>query len=199
MPGGAHAMVAEVICSVASCGRLVLARGLCGMHYQRLWKRGTTDAAPIASLAERFERSVEKTLDCWLWLGTRDARGYGIISVRCRYRRATHVSYELHVGAVPADGLFVLHRCDNPPCVRPDHLFLGTALDNMRDCIAKGRRRTKAVTGEAHGAAKLTAASVRLMREMHANGAKQVDLAHRFNINFRTVSLIVQRKLWRQE
>lgn len=75
---------------------------------------------------------------CWTYLGGRDKDGYGIISIANRSRRAHRVAFEVWIGKIP-DSLCVLHSCDNPPCVNPAHLFLGTDLDNARDRDAKGR------------------------------------------------------------
>lgn len=89
----------------------------------------------LTPIADRFWPKVQKTDVCWLWIGATSA-GYGRIG---RGRAKDHeVSWELHNGPVP-HGLWVLHKCDNPPCVRPDHLFLGTQSDNMKDAEAKGR------------------------------------------------------------
>jgi hypothetical protein len=92
------------------------------------------------TLAQRFWGKVKKSDGCWEWQAYRDEDGYGSVgSFGNADRMSTHrYSWVLHNGPIPAD-LFVLHRCDNPPCVRPDHLFLGTVLDNNRDAIAKGR------------------------------------------------------------
>lgn len=79
--------------------------------------------------------------DCWEWRGTLDTGGYGAIRRTGRYNgkmKASRYSWELHYGAIP-DGKHILHKCDNRCCVRPDHLFVGTHTDNMRDMTAKGR------------------------------------------------------------
>lgn len=75
---------------------------------------------------------------CWEWSGLRSARGYGRFGHDSR--RAHRIAWELTFGPVP-DGLLVCHTCDNPPCIRPEHLFLGTDADNARDMVAKGRGR----------------------------------------------------------
>lgn len=75
---------------------------------------------------------------CWEWCGSRVGAGYGRLIVEGQAIGAHRLAYEVFVGPIP-DGLWVLHHCDNPPCVNPDHLFLGTALDNTRDMLAKGR------------------------------------------------------------
>jgi hypothetical protein len=98
------------------------------------------------SLEERFQDYVypEPNCGCWLWGGSVDKRGYGQIRVKKKgagsLRYASHVSLEIDGRPVPP-GLFALHRCDNPPCVNPDHLFHGTALDNTHDSMSKGRHR----------------------------------------------------------
>lgn len=92
-------------------------------------------------LRERFFAKTEKGPDCWVWKGSAHVtRGHlrGQISVNGRLTMASRASWILHWGEIPA-GMFVLHRCDRPICVNPDHLFLGTQSDNMRDCAAKGR------------------------------------------------------------
>lgn len=87
----------------------------------------------------RFWRFVEKTDSCWIWNGGKNA-GYGIFSKGNKSRIAHRVSYEMHFGPIP-ENTEVCHRCDNPSCVRPDHLFLGTAKDNSDDKFSKGRQR----------------------------------------------------------
>jgi len=87
----------------------------------------------------RFWRFVNKTDECWLWQGAKVGQGgYGNFGVDKKHHLAHRVSYELANGPIP-DGMWVLHRCDNPPCVNPDHLFLGTRSDNMKDAHQKGR------------------------------------------------------------
>jgi len=96
-------------------------------------------------LKERFWDKVVIGPNCWVWVGACDSNGYGRVR---RERRedgvegAQRMSWILANGPIP-DGLFVLHHCDNPPCVRPKHLFLGTQADNLADCISKGRRPIK--------------------------------------------------------
>ncbi len=102
----------------------------------------------VRPLEDRFWAFVVKGPGCWTWTGATSA-GYGRIRegrAGTRYIGAHRVSWELANGPIP-DGLFVCHKCDNPPCVRPDHLFLGTAADNVADMIAKGRGRKPARVG----------------------------------------------------
>lgn len=99
------------------------------------------------SWEQRFWNKVNKTDGCWLWTGSTGRRGYGAFRTPAhKYNQQTHrISYEIHYGPIP-DGLWVLHRCDVPGCVRPDHLFLGTPADNMADMVQKGR----AYSGDNH-------------------------------------------------
>lgn len=85
--------------------------------------------------------------DCWHFCGARNEFGYGRMTFNGRLQVAHRLSYQAFVGPIP-DGLSVLHRCDNPSCINPDHLWLGTYSDNRRDCVAKGRHNEP--SGERH-------------------------------------------------
>lgn len=105
----------------------------------------------LTRIEARFWGKVERqSADvCWIWRGTLVRGGYGQFSVRPGQRCAAHrFAWELSNGAIP-DGLFACHRCDNPPCVNPAHLFLGTPKDNMQDKVAKGRH-TNQYVGQTH-------------------------------------------------
>jgi hypothetical protein len=96
---------------------------------------------------------------CWEWTGFRDSEGYGTFKAP-GIKRASHFAFILANGSVPEDR-YVLHRCDNPPCVRPDHLFAGTAKDNYEDARSKGRH----THGERHGGRKYDDATFKKVRE----------------------------------
>lgn len=100
-----------------------------------------TGPKPIP-LADRFWKKVVKTKKCWKWIGSKAHRGYGKIALNGKFLPAPRASWLLHNGEIPG-GLFVLHKCDNPECTNPEHLFLGTQKDNMRDMLKKNRGRWK--------------------------------------------------------
>lgn len=155
-----------------------------------------SNAGRTQPIVERFWAKVEKTETCWLWTGQFDSDGYGRIKTSNRPRRrirAHALSWAIHFGPIPA-GLVVCHRCDNPPCVRPDHLFLGTTADNQHDKVAKGRQ----ARGEAVGAAKLTAEQVLEIRSRYANGGvSQAALAVDYDIGSGAIWAVVTRRTWK--
>lgn len=149
----------------------------------------------------RFWKKVRKTPTCWMWTGCKDSGGYGMIrtgSVKDGTRtmtKATRMSWEIQYGPIP-EGMHVLHRCDTPSCVHPDHLFLGTHTDNMRDRKAKGRGNHR--RGSIHGRAKLTEADVLAIREKYASlDWTQMDLAAEYGVSQPMIGYIVRRTTWR--
>ena len=132
---------------------------------------------------------------CVIWTGYCNAArgGYGITG---RRKRAHRVAWEKAFGEIP-DGLHVLHRCDNPPCVNPEHLFLGTHADNMRDMCDKGRRKGGAPTGEKNQLSKLRAADVIEMRNLSARGVRDATLARLYGVVQSTVYSILTNRTWR--
>lgn len=137
-------------CVIDGCERPQHGRGWCILHYNRWIVRGTTDDPIGQTLDERFWSKVDKTGECWVWTANKKADGYGMIRVAGRTVAAHRLSWELHFGPIPPD-LHVCHTCDNPPCVNPDHLFVGTREDNMRDAAAKGRNVQQKKTHCPHG------------------------------------------------
>lgn len=195
-------------CVAPNCDRPVLAKGVCGMHYQRLAIRGSFDTAPRPSDMDRFMAFVNKldyvngtpvpgTGGCWEWLGGNNGRmGHGVFSFRHKCLGAHRAAWILFKGPIPA-GMFVCHKCDNPPCVNPEHLFLGTNRDNILDAVAKGRHWTRPPRGEAASAAILTEKKVLRIRASHAAGMSQSQLAKRYGVAVSTVSAAVTRRTWK--
>ena len=148
-------------------------------------------------MPSRFWARVQKSDGCWLWTGGRKSKGYGSLGHARQTLQAHRLAYEFTYGKIP-DGLAVLHTCDNPPCVRPDHLFLGTHLDNSRDMIAKGRGRWRGLPGEECPSARLTRAQVEEIRSRYQRGeASQDELAMQYGVSQSNISIIVLGKSWR--
>ena len=133
-------------CSIEHCDSPARARTWCNRHWLR-WRRhghplggGSNHVSSDTSLADRFwPRVAIIPGQCWEWDAARDSAGYGVLNIGHSVTERAHVvSFILHNGKRPA-GMMVLHHCDNPPCVRPDHLYGGTAKDNTRDMIKRGR------------------------------------------------------------
>lgn len=148
--------------------------------------------------ADRLWAKVERTDGCWNWAGRTDGGGYGLMWIGGRggrWVRTHRLSWELHFGPIPG-GLYILHRCDNPRCVRPDHLFTGTIRDNTLDMFAKGRANT--VWGERHPSTHLSNTDVLGIRRAVAGGEQQTAVARRYGITKLVVSRIVRRVTWRR-
>lgn len=159
---------------------------------------------------ERFwsKTTPEPTSGCLLWTGNYHAHGYGRTNMGRRGIVLAHrLAWELTFGPIP-DGLCVLHRCDNPPCVNPNHLFLGTKADNSADMVAKGRscagdrqgmrRHPECVPrGERNGQARLAEADVIAIRAARATGQTEREVAARFGVSPSLVGCIHRRERWR--
>jgi hypothetical protein len=132
------------------------------------------------SLESRFWAKVQKQDgdQCWLWTASVDEHGYGEINVNGT-KRAHRIAYELTYGPIP-EGLFACHKCDNPQCVRPDHLFLGTMKDNMRDCANKGRVRIPRFLGETVPNAKFKNDEVREIKRLLKEGWAAEEIMKQF-------------------
>lgn len=160
-------------------------------------------------VAQRFWANVDRSggeAACWEWTRKRLPNGYGHVKITQRHTYAHRVAWELASGRI-TNGLYVLHRCDNPPCCNPAHLFLGTASDNARDREAKGRGAVKKgqplpwTAGGAHGTdysnAKLNDAAVREIRGRYrAGGVTQSALAAEYGVHQSIVSEVVNGKGW---
>lgn len=147
---------------------------------------------------ERFWRFVEKSDGCWLWTGHTisspgGTRYGGFRSTRQQNSiRAHRYAFQLAYGPIPV-GMLVLHTCDVGICVRPDHLYLGTAKDNARDRDSRGRANT--ARGEKAGGAKLTGSQVLQIRESYGRGNKQRDIAAEYGVTQSAISRIVNARV----
>lgn len=183
--------------STCSCGEPAAARGFCLPCYLHARRHGMK---PI----QKYKRSTPTQLfwtkvdfngpivrqdlgSCWVWTAHRNGNGYGVFMYDCRSYSAHRISWFLTCGA-KLGKLHVLHRCDNPGCVRPDHLFKGTHATNMIDKAQKERgNRTK-----------LTAATVRQIRLLYGTGSfSRAALGERYGVSQGTISDAIMRRTWR--
>lgn len=154
--------------------------------------------ADIDGLEPRFANKVAVRDECWGWTGATNRTGgggYGILSVAGRPTLTHRHAWQLVNGPIPC-GMSVLHRCDNRPCIRPDHLFLGTKSDNMRDMVSKGRGWHPVFRGERSKWSRLTASDVVDIRRRKATGESSVSIAARYTTSDNSVNRIVRRARW---
>ena len=132
-----------------------------------------------ANTLDNFWNKVNKTNNCWEWQGCVDSDGYGRIQIN-KIRWKTHrLSYELHKGNIPKH-LVVCHSCDNPKCVNPDHLWLGTQTENTQDRDQKGRHRVNPALGESNGSARFTNEQIEFIRTSPLSGR---ELSRQFGVS----------------
>lgn len=173
---------------------------------------------------KRFWSKVRRSEGCWIWLARRDKDGYGEFQLNGRKERAHRVAWRMWRDEVIPEGLFVLHVCDNPSCVKPSHLFLGNAIENVRDRDRKGRGNagrgarhgTKthphriargdrsgprlhpgSYRGERNGQAKLQEKDVREILRLRAEGFTLAKLGAKFGISPQHVAKITKGRRWR--
>lgn len=153
----------------------------------------------LARFESMFER--EPMSGCWLWVAADDGRGYGKFWLSGEIVKAHRASWRLYRGGIPR-GQWVLHRCDNPACVNPTHLFLGDRSANMRDMARKGRQvfqvdPSKVRRGERGPGAKISEADARSIVDRLVNGESGAALARQFGISRCTVSAIKVGRIWK--
>lgn len=181
------------VCIVEGCGKSVYGNGkrggndaitkYCRTHYRRFLARGTPDPAfnGHGSLKERFERAlslIDKTDGCWIWPKAKNTKGYGHIGADInnggkKTELAHRVSYEYHKEAIP-DGYNVLHSCDNPSCINPDHLRVGSQSENIKEAFDKGRKFNPVNYGENHPKSKITREQAKFIKANPQLGHKQI-------------------------
>lgn len=173
-------------CSIQGCVRPSRKLTLCNVHYQRQYRVSGPTKKP--SVTERFYANVLKTETCWLWLGAPDPHGYGWFRFRGRGEHTQRVSWMLSGKTIPV-GMLVLHTCDNPQCVRPSHLFIGTQQDNLADMKEKGRQ----AKGTMFPQSKLTP---RLVKRIRADSRTQDAIANEIGCSRSVVSRVKNGKAW---
>lgn len=143
---------------------------------------------------KRFHLSFRVTPGCWLWEASGRGKGYGSIYYNNKVEQAHRVSYIVHCGPIP-DGMRVLHKCDTPACVNPDHLFLGTQNDNVQDAKVKGRMR--GLKGDRSPKAKLKPSDIVFIKQaLVEGGITQAQLAAKFGVSQPVISAVKLGKMW---
>lgn len=193
------------MCEFKGCMNVVHSRGLCGGHYAQ--QRRGEELRPLQlqfhglSEIDRFKKWLSVQPDgCWVWLGSAKMRNdrpskewHGQWrNVKGEIELTNRAAWRLFVGPIPLDAQ-VLHRCDVPRCCNPEHLFLGSQADNVRDMWRKARAKPGVSKGSAHGCAKITESDVRAIR---ASAEKTAALAKTYSLARSTIDSIRQRKTW---
>lgn len=185
-------------CSANECARNWVARGLCDMHYRRLYRHDKPLPPKLRGSLRWFWGCVDRSSGdngCWPWLRGRHTFGYGEFTLNEKSSAPAHrIAWELINGPIP-DGLFVLHSCDNPPCVNPKHLFLGTQMDNMQDMIQKGRAKKR--HGRLHPCTKLTEHDIPKIFSLRRKGFFYADIADIYDMSVYAISAILHRRTWK--
>jgi hypothetical protein len=190
------------VCLIAGCGKPHMARGWCPMHWSRWQRHGdplTHSSISGLSLRQRFQRFVTAgdPNECWEWRASKNSEGYGQLTFKSKKYRAHRLAWTLHNGREPKAGLLILHSCDRPSCVNPNHLREGTDHDNMQDCMTRKRHRPVPQPGEAHPRVKLNNQAVRDIRKRVASGESRVALAREYGVTRSRVAQIYLRKGWK--
>lgn len=185
-------------CSADDCAGAAKTKGLCKKHYLRKWRHGDVDTLKSTKglpTVERLRLRTQDCGDCRLWTGPKhDAMGYARMFVDGRLQYVHRVAWELVNGPIP-EGLVLLHSCDNPACIRAEHLSLGTQRDNVQDMLNKGRVDRR---GDRANPAKLTWLQVREIRHLYSEGATRAELSDQFGICRSQVSNIVNNRNWKE-
>jgi hypothetical protein len=149
---------------------------------------------------DRFLSNVVDHSDkaaCWNWQGIKNSNGYGRFSLSDKHRLAHKISFQMFVGEVP-EGMNVCHSCDNRLCVNPQHLWLGTQSENLKDASAKGRMFRPDTNGELNGNSKLDWTKVREIRRLVAAGERKSKVAQTFGVAHSTVNFIINNETWKE-
>ena len=182
------------LCKYTDCGRSERYRGYCQEHYYQLLYSGELPRVRKKAIRSEAERLIGKYIidpesGCWIWLAGL-VKGYAVIgctSDNRPYRRASHVSYEIKYGPIP-ESSHMLHNCDNRKCINPDHLFPGSQLDNIRDCIKKKRHVCQTKNEQ-----KLTFAMAQTIRILYARGRHSIpSLAEIYSVDPATIGCVVK-------
>lgn len=196
------------ICQYKNCNGKHTAQGFCPKHYTRFKLYG--DPSFIKRNTRPKFLTIEETfldgfarlndMECWNWHGPKIKSGYGRVNFGNKSYGAHRFSYQYYISSIP-EGMFVCHKCDNPCCVNPAHLFIGTIQDNNADCVNKGRHITfpnaKRPKGSKHALSKLTEKEVMQIKRYIAEGMKDSDIFSLFNVSLSAINHIRIKRTWK--
>lgn len=137
---------------------------------------------------------IKKINGCWEWQGSRNKKGYGHLSYKRKVELAHRISWLMFKGKIPND-MKVCHKCDNPPCINPSHLFLGSQKENVKDMFQKKRKIHEGIN---HPGAKLTNENIKEIRKLLREGKTQQYIADKYNISNGHVGSIKHRRTWKE-
>lgn len=190
------------VCGCKGCDEPVIALGMCNKH----WRRNRLYGSPFAlrshsgmmkglSAEQRFNKQHKKTSECWVWSASVDRDGYGRfdgVVHGVRHAKAHRFSWSFHNSRPIPKGMVVCHSCDNPACVNPAHLWLGTVAENQQDMAQKGRSR-KDMRGATNSRAKLTEEQARAIL---SDARPYAQIAADYSVTTMTISDIKCRRSW---
>jgi len=191
------------ICKIEGCGIKHYGKGFCRKHYRRFFKHGNPNmvlcenVGTKKTIQEQLWNRVEiDSNDCWNFIGCKN-RGYGRLGYKGKLIYAHRLAWILTNGEIPVD-MCVLHRCDNPACIFPNHLFLGTYKDNMQDMISKNRQRYSFISGHPSFNTKLDQGQVKEIRGLYDSGdISQYKLAKLYGVTKSCIQKIISKNSWR--
>lgn len=185
----------HVGCTVEGCKGKHNGHGLCAKHLHRLKKHGSTE---LKTIEERFHDSYipEPMSGCWLWTGTSNTQGYGTFYANGRLHIAHRFSWELHNGPIP-EGMLACHHCDTPPCVNPDHLFVGTHKDNAQDSLKKGRHSR--ANGDHWNRSSITWDDIPKIKELKEQGLTYEEIGKQYGVGPTCIYDICKNRSWRRK
>jgi hypothetical protein len=191
-------------CSIENCENKHYGKGFCQKHYNNNKRHGDplvgksqTQSQNKAGTKEYISENSEIDINgCWIWKRFKDNKGYGMSGLKGKSIRAHRLSYLAFVGEIP-NNLHVLHNCDNPTCVNPKHLFLGTHQDNMNDKVNKNRQASKVNKEEVDEIRTLYSAELAERAKGSGIQLTQKELGERFRVGQTTIKDIVNNKRWK--
>jgi hypothetical protein len=186
-------------CSVDNCTNKYYAKGYCEKHYQRVQKYGSSDAGikNHASPEVRFFRFIDKKSDteCWNWTGHKIGN-YGSFSIGAKSLGsvlAHRFSWSMHNNKEIPSGMVIMHSCDNPLCVNPNHLSVGTHMENTHDMLKKGRHTYIAHVGEKNGKSVLNA---KIVKEIRASSMNHAELGRFYGVSTSCIRGVRTGRTW---